>query len=233
MSINFSPKYWVVILFSFFLLSFNNMYGQNHSRIKAGFSIKEKKSNGKSQLTTGTVYYDIKANQIVYVVSFPEKEIWVITEKNSYLIINDSIIKKDKSNMPIDKSLLHLFLTNTLNNFGISASLYQLSSTNNADDGSVEKTWLPKKKREDLFGKIIMSTTNNRLNGIALYNSEQLLQKRYIYKDYTAIANMQFPSKVIEIAVNQSGKEDYILTSYMNVVVDQKGEDKLYEYLVH
>jgi len=39
--------------------------------------IKAKSPTGEQQLTVGKLYYDKNVKQIVYDVSFPEKEIWV------------------------------------------------------------------------------------------------------------------------------------------------------------
>lgn len=201
-----------------------------HSRITCDFSIKEKRADGKTQLTMGKVFYDQKIKQIVYQIKFPEKEIRIVTEKYFYVIINGKLEKKEKNEVLPERSIFHLSLTNTMENYGLKSSAYKYQSTTDEEDGTHVSTWLPAKKNDNLYGKIMVSQKGTFIDGIILYNSKQELTKKCFYKDYIDVNHVFFPKSLIEISYLNNKEEDYQLTTYSNVKVDDEQENEMYGY---
>lgn len=214
-----------------FFLSEKKQSGKPLSRFKADFSIKEKKSDGKSQLTMGKVYYNERNNKMVYQIKFPEKAIWVVDDKNLYLIIDAHLVKKEKNNNLLGNSILTLFLTNNLTDFGLSDSPYKISKTEKKDSTDVI-TWIPKKNNtNELYGKIILSSLQNKLLELLTYNSKNELESKSIFNNYSIINGHYFPNEIINITYQDNkGAEDYQLTSYSHVSVNSIGEDDIYNY---
>ena len=109
------------------------LLGQQFFRIEGNFSIKEK-SDLNAQLTIGRFYYDVNIQKIVYDVSFPEKQTLILYDTTFYQMNGTQIIKISKAANIAPFSIYHLALTNTLTNFGLDGSIYEIEKVEN-DNG--------------------------------------------------------------------------------------------------
>jgi hypothetical protein len=215
----------------FFSFQEKKQLSKNQFRFKADFTIKEKKSDGKAQLTMGKIYYDERNKKIIYQIKFPEKAIWVMDDKNLYLIIDEHLVKKEKNNILLGNSIFNLFLTGNLANYGLSDSPYKISKTEKEDSTDVV-TWIPKKSnKNELYGKIILSSLQNKLLELMTYNPKIELESKSIFNNYSIINGHFFPNEIIKITYQDNkGSEDYELTSYSHISVNSIGEDDIYNY---
>lgn len=204
--------------------------GQYFFRLKADVSIKEKSYDGKSMLTKGKIYYDKNIKKLTYQISFPEKEKWLLTDTLMYRITTDSVFKEHTFvNIP-EFSIFHISLSGNLNNFGLANSFYSISEVEKEND-MVITTWQPKKEAGDKYGPIVMSQKDNKLYGIVFINKENKILSKHFFRDYVNINGFIFPGEVIQI-VYIGDKENYKITTYKNIVLNDLQEENMYDYSI-
>lgn len=205
--------------------------GQQFFRIKADFSIKEKTSDGASRLTIGTVYYDKTYKKIVYQISFPEPETWVLEDTIVYKIKNNKIISKEKSIALNEFSIFHLALNGKLAKYGLENSFYKIAKVEK-DQGMIITTWQPNEKMRKYMGKIVMSNIDKKLNGIVFFNpteTEKVVSKQF-FKDYIVVKGLPFPGRVIQFIYGKENKKATQITTYKNVSINQISEENMYNF---
>jgi len=199
-------------------------------RLVADYTIKEIGAGESKSLTIGKVFFDSNFKKLVYKISFPEPETWVITDSVTYQIVDGVCIKKIKNNFPLNFTIFSLCLNGNLENYGLDTpgSFYELSSVDKEND-MILSTWLPIGKAKKIFGKVITSTKKKRLFGMAFFNSlDELVQKK-VFNKYETIKSVQFPVEILEINYTSSGPLKKI-TTYRNVIINQEGYDEMYNY---
>lgn len=202
--------------------------GQHFFRIKADFSIKESSPDGKTLLTKGVVYYDINEKKLIYEVSFPEKETWVSIDTVFYRIINNRITETKSAPGLAETSVFHLCLKGQLDNYGFQQSNFKATNVEH-ENGMDITTWIPPKKYKNTVGKILISQKDKKLFGIAYYNKNEKLTMKEIYKQYTQVSGLDFPTNIVQIEYDKSG-ETYRIQEYKNIVVNEPNTNTPYKY---
>jgi hypothetical protein len=218
------------VLLLFFTLSFLQVEAQVFFRIKADFMIKAKSETGIQQLTVGKVFYDKNIKQIVYEISFPEKEIWVQKDSILYKIVNSKVIGKQSIPTIIEFSIYNLVLNGNLVNYGLKDSKFKIKKVEK-QEGNVISTWEPPPDLKKLFGDVLLSNVNQQLNGIVLKNIAGEIVSRQFFRNYIKIKGLSFPQEIIkENYIN--GQKAYELTTFSNILInDISGENK-YDYKI-
>jgi hypothetical protein len=209
----------------------NTSFSQQFFRIKADFSIKQKKANGESTLIMGKVYYDKNAQKIIYINTFPKKETDVLVDTVLYSIIDNKIISKNSTFFTYKYSIFHLALIGKLSTFGLDGSVYKLVKTEKEKD-LVITTWQADGKAKEKLGKIILSTKNKKLHGVVVFDNKNKIVMKQFFKNFVNVNGMDFPSEITQISYNASGKESYGITTYKNIVVDDIKEDNIYNFVL-
>jgi hypothetical protein len=215
-------KYLFLFLFP---LSVIQVEPQVFFRIKTDFMIKAKSPTGEQQLTVGKIYFDKNVKQIVYDVSFPEKEIWVQRDTVLYKIVNSKIIGKQRIPAGIEFSIYNLVLNGTLNDYGLKKTKFILRKVEKSDN-NVISTWEPPLEFKKYFGDILLSNVNQKLNGIVFKNNAGEVVSRQFFRNYMKVNGLSFPQEIYrENYIN--GQKDIELTTFTNIVVnDLSGENK-------
>ncbi|MCX6352909.1 MAG: hypothetical protein NTX03_13775 [Bacteroidetes bacterium] len=211
----------------FIFFSFS-LFSQTHSRIKADFTIKEKTLEGKNLLVSGSVYYDINQKKIVYDISFPEKEIWVIEDTTFYQISKGKITHRNKATLLPETSVFHLSITNNLGDFGLKNRFYKITDVQKEGD-MVITALTPPTKYSTSLKKILISQKQRMLYGVAIYNHKNQLTVKEIYSEYKKVQDINFPVELMQITY-KGKKEINKLTTYKNIVLDEKDNNSFYNY---
>ena len=209
----------------------NNCFAQQFFRVKADFSIKQKKANGESTLIMGKVYYDKNAKKIVYINSFPKEETDVLVDTILYSIIDNRVVSKNSTFFTYRFSIFHLALIGKLSTFGLDGSIYKLVKTEKEKD-LVITTWEADGKGKEKLGKIILSTKNKKLYGVVVFDNKNKIIMKQFFKNFVNVNGMDFPSEITQISYNASGKESYGITTYKNIVVDDIKDDNIYNFVL-
>ena len=218
--------FFLLLAFIFVLPNFS--IGQHYFRMRADFSIKEKFNDGKMSLTMGSVLYDRTSKKLVYHVTFPEKEDWVIVDTVFNKIVNGKLITRQFVPMLPSSTIFEFALQNNLNNFGLEKSYYTLNKVEKSGD-MVLTTWLPDKRMAKVTGKIIVSKKDGRLVGVAFYTPKNELVKKQIFKGYLKVSGIEFPSEIIETLYKVGGKETKIST-FKNLRINELKDETLYNF---
>jgi hypothetical protein len=215
-------------LFLFLGLALCQVQAQKFYRIKGDYSIKAKSADGKSQLTIGKFYYDKNIKKLTYQNTFPQKETWVSSDTLVYRIVNEKVASKYKSPPIGIFSIFHLVLTNQINNYGLKNSPFTIQKVEKQGD-MVITTWLPPKALATLFGKVLISNKNNRLFGMIFIDSKDKILRKQFFDKYQNFRGLEFPMEIVDITYKDD-KENYQVTTYKNIVIDDVTEDYLYNF---
>ena len=208
-----------------FPLSIIQVEPQLFFRIKTDFMIKAKSATGEQRLTVGKIFYDKNIKQIVYDISFPEKEIWVQRDTILYKIVNSKVIGKQRIPAGIEFSIYNLVLNGNLNDYGLKKTKFTIRKVEK-NDSSVISTWAPPLEFKKYFGDILLSIVDQKLNGIVFKNNAGEIVSRQFFRNYTKVNGLSFPQEIYrENYVNE--QKDMELTTFTNILVnDLSGENK-------
>lgn len=201
---------------------------QSFYRIKGEFSIKSKSTDGKSQLTMGTFYYDKNFGKLIYKNTFPAKDVWVTYDTVMYNIVNDRVVRKILVPPLAQFSVFHLALTSQINNYGLKQSGFTIQKVEKAED-MVITTWIPPAYLKKMFGKVLTSIRSNRLNGIVFMDAKGNVLRKQFFNNFTNVKGVEIPLEIIDMTY-ANGRESYQVTTYKNIVIDEVADYVVYNY---
>lgn len=219
------------LLFCFQLviaISFDNGIAQSYNRIHADFTVKTKTGSGGQSLTMGQVFYDRNNKQLIYYVSFPEKEIWVTADTMVYQIRDNKLINKTATFSMAEFTVFHLALNSHLQDFGLKNTRYEATDVKREGD-MVITTWAPPQKASQKLGNILVSVKNKQLFGVVFQDPAGVIIRKQFFENYVLVNGLSFPGKIIEINIT-NGIESYQVTTYKNIAVDEMENDNQYFY---
>lgn len=178
----------------------------------------------------GKLFYDKNLKQIVYVVSFPEREIWVQKDTILYKIVDSKVIGKQRIPAGIEFSIYNLALNGNLAYYGLKKTKFRIKKVEKSDS-SVISTWEPPTESKKYLGDILLSNVKQQLDGIVFKNSAGEVVARQFFRNYIKVKGISFPQEIIkENYVN--GQKVYELTTFSNILInDLSGENK-YDYKI-
>ncbi len=204
--------------------------GQKYYRITGDYSNKTVTYDGKAMLSRGTFYYDKNYQKLVYVNSFPEKDIWVPYDTMTFNIIKEKVVKRIKTPPLAQFSIFQLALTSQINNYGLKKSGFLIDKVEKAGD-MVITTWIPPKYLAKMFGKVLISIKSNKLSGIVFIESTGKILRKQFFNNFENFNGVEFPLEVIDITYT-NGKENYQVSTYKKIQVDEVSSNYFYNYPV-
>jgi hypothetical protein len=226
-SMNFFQKSLLFIVFAVFSFGFSS--AQVNNRITCEFSMKEKLKDGKLSLIMGKIYYDKHIKKIVYDITFPEKEVWIMQDTFMYRIVPNQP-PTTQGGMPgmVEFSIFHLALSGDLTTFGLRNSQFKIKKVEK-DNGMILTHWAPPAAAKKYLGNIIVSQKDKNLTGVAFFNKENQVISKQIFKNYTKSANLDFPTEIIQVFYVDE-VESYKITTFKNILVDDSTNERYYNY---
>jgi hypothetical protein len=218
----------IVFLCLLISISTGNAAAQNYTRIQADFSVKAKSITGGQTLTMGQVYYDRNIKQLIYYVTFPEKEIWVTSDTVLYQIKEGKLISKTSTLSMSEFTVFHLALSSHLQDFGLKNTNYTASDIQR-DRDLVITTWIPPAKAREKLGNILVSVKSKQLFGVIFQDPKGTVLRKQFFENYLLVNGLAFPGKIIEINI-VNGIDSYQVTTYKNIVIDEMENDNKYFY---
>jgi hypothetical protein len=213
-----------------FPLSVLQLEPQFYFRISTDFIIKAKSPAGEQQLTVGKLFFDKNLKQIVYKVSFPEKEIWVQKDTVLYKIIDSKVVGKQRLPTGIEFSIYNLVLNGNLADYGLKKTKFRIKKVEKIED-NVISTWEPPAESKKYFGDILLSNVNQQLSGMIFKNSSGEIVVKQFFRNYIKVKGLSFPQEIVkENYVN--GQKIYELTNFSNIVINDLSGDNTYDYKI-
>jgi hypothetical protein len=219
---------FLLCLFLVVVIPFENGVGQSFARIRADFAVKVKTAKGGQSLTMGQVFYDRNIRQLIYYVTFPEKETWVTSDTVVYQIKDGKLITKTNTFSLTEFTVFHLALNSHLQDFGLKNTRYVVNDVQR-EGNLVITTWAPPVNAREKLGNILVSVKNKQLFGVVFQDPQKVIIRKQFFENYQLINGLAFPGKIIEINIS-NGIESYQVTSYKNVTVDEMENDSKYFY---
>ena len=205
-----------------------NLQAQKYYRITVEFSTKTISYDGKAQLSRGTFFYDRNFKKLVYLNTFPTKDMWLSFDTVIYNIINERIAKKFQSPPLAQFSIFHLALTSQINNYGLKNSGFTIKKVEKTKD-MVITTWIPPNYLNKMFGKVLISICSNKLNGIVFIDAKGNTLRKQFFNKFENFNGVEFPLEVIDITYT-NGKENYQVTTYKTIKIDEVSSNYYYNY---
>ena len=214
----------------FFLAFFLPAQSQDFFRIKTDFTIKSKSPTGEQQLTVGKVYYDINERQIVYEISFPEKEIWLQKDTTLYKIVGSEVISSQRIPTMIEFTIYHLILNGNLADYGLKNTRYKIIKVEKIQN-NVISTWEPPAELKKLMGNVLLSNINQQLDGIVFKNPVGEVVSKQFFRNYIKIKGLSIPQEIIkENYVN--GQKAYEVTTFTKTSINDYSGENTYGYKI-
>jgi len=205
------------------------VFGQHFFRIEGDITVKEK-SEFQSRLTIGKFYYDKNIGKLVYHITFPEKQVMVSRDTVLYHFIADTLNSRTRSFDMTKFSIFNLSLENQMNNYGLENTFYKVDNIEK-DGDLVISTWVPGKFQQKQFGKVMISTKDNRLFGIVFMNPSGEIAGKQFFEDYTVVDGLAFPKRMVKFTYHGE-KQTTQITTFDNLKLNNLNEKKYYDYPV-
>ncbi|MCB0684918.1 MAG: hypothetical protein KDC53_00295 [Saprospiraceae bacterium] len=218
-----------LFLFSFWAFS----YGQDYFRFRSDFTLKEISSVGdttESRLIIGSCTYDSKINKLSYNLTFPLSEQWVIQDTFVYTIRDGKLVDKTTAPYITEHSIFKMLLAQSLNDFGLIKSGYQIESVKRLEN-EVYITYLPPEEYRDALGPLVLIKEKKLLKGVIYYEPTGNMMFRQQLDDYQIVDGLPIPGELTHI-VEKDGKSIKRILSFDHVVINEAGHDKLYDIVV-
>ena len=181
-------------------------------------------------MTVGKLFYDKNLKQIVYKVSFPEKEIWVQKDTVLYKIIDSKVVGKQRLPTGIEFSIYNLVLNGNLADYGLKKTKFRIKKVEKIE-GNVISTWEPPAESKKYFGDILLSNVNQQLSGMIFKNSSGEIVVKQFFRNYIKVKGLSFPQEIVkENYVN--GQKIYELTNFSNIVINDLSGENTYDYKI-
>lgn len=215
----------VLFLFSFI----GHPEAQDYFRFRSDFTLKEISSVGDSlerRLIIGTCTFDNKINKLTYNLSFPQEEQWIIQDTFVYTLKQGKLVDKTTAPYITEHSIFKMLLAQSLSDFGLIKSGYQIESVKRLED-QVYITYLPPDEYLDALGPLVLINEKKLLKGVIYYEPTGNMMFRQQLDDYQVIDGLPIPGQLTHI-VEKDGKSIKRVLSFDHVVINEAGNDELY-----
>lgn len=224
MKINFKN---LALLICIYLSSNGLIFAQEYFRISADFTVKIKNSDGSLNLTKGKVFYDKNYKELIYEISFPQNEKWVIKDTSLTIIRKDTLYKKTSIPSINEFTVFHLALNSNLNDFGLKNSIYKINKVEKKKD-LVLSYWKIPNQASTILDHVIIAKKDNKLESVVMIGNESKIMSRQFFKDYQKIDAFEFPRQIIQILYDTNGLENYQITEFQNLKINDLKNNNLY-----
>ncbi len=198
-------------------------------RISTDFVIKAKSPGGAQQLTIGELFYDKNIKQIVYNIQFPEKETWIQKDTSLYKIVDSKVVSRQTIPAGTELSIYNLVLNGDLSDYGLKKMKFTIKNVEK-EGNNVISTWSPPSQLRKYLGDILISNSNQLLNGIVFKDNSGQVIARQFFRNYIKVKGLSFPQEIIkENIVN--GQKVYELTTYSNIKINDVSREN-YNYQI-
>lgn len=218
-----------VIVCLLLLIINQSVKGQEYYRINADFTVKIKKSDGTMNLTKGAVFYDKNIKELIYRVSFPQPEVWVIADTSLFKFREDTLYERISIPSVNEFTVFHLSLNSGISDFGLKKSMFKVSKVEKKN-GLILSYWKIPDQVDTSIDHVVVAKKDNRLESVIMVGDESKILSRQFYRDYLKIGAFEFPRQIVQIIPDEEGKENYQVTDFQNIKVNDMDHDDLFRY---
>jgi hypothetical protein len=203
--------------------------GQEYFRVNADFTVKIKKSDGTMSLTRGSVYYDKNIKELIYRVTFPQPEVWVIADTSLFKFKNDTLYERISIPSVNEFTVFHLSLNSGMSDFGMKKSMFKVSKIEKKND-LVLSYWKIPEQAGTSIDHVVVAKKENRLESVVIVGDESKILSRQFFKDYSKIGAFEFPQQIVQIIPGEEGAQNYQVTEFSNIKVNDMENESLFTF---
>lgn len=207
---------------------FQVAWGQEYYRVSADFTVKIRRSDGTMNLTKGSVYYDKNIGELIYRVSFPQPEVWVMADTSLFKFREDTLYERITIPSVNEFTVFHLSLNSGISDFGLDKSMFKVSKVEKRDE-QVLSYWKIPDRVESSIDHVILAREENRLASVIMVGDESEILSRQFFRDYVKLDAFEFPGQIVQILPDDEGNDNYQVTEFENVRVNDQ-HDALFRY---
>ncbi len=216
-----------ILIFIAWISNSGLCFGQEYFRLKADFTVKIKQSDGTMTLTKGKLYYDKNFKELIYDITFPETEKWVSRDTSLYKIRQDTVFERVTIPSINEFTVFHLSLNAGLNDYGLKNSIYRIHKVEKKDD-LILSWWNIPEQIGAVMDYVVIAKKENRLESVVMIGDNEKIISKQFFRDYTHIDAFEFPQQIIQIVYDETGGENYQVTEFNNLVVNDMNDNDLY-----
>ncbi|MCG6187509.1 hypothetical protein [Maribellus maritimus] len=217
------------LLFLAFFIAGLNSSAQDYYRMRADFTIKIKRAEGQSNLTKGTIYYDKYAKELIYDISFPSKEKWVVQDSRIYKIKSGETYFTEEIPSVNEFTVFHLALNSSLEYFGLKEANFAVDKVEKKGD-LVISYWKIPMQIQKMISNIALAKKGNQLHSVVIMGKNNQIINRQFFKDYIKIDGFEFPGTIVQIFYEENQQENYQVMEFENIVLNDTENDSEYHY---
>lgn len=218
-----------VILCMLCLMMFHPLQGQDFYRMNADFTVKIRRSDSTMNLTRGSVYYDKNIRELIYRVTFPQPEVWVIADTSIFKYRADTLYERVYIPSVNEFTVFHLSLNADLSDFGLKSSMFRASKVEKRND-QVLTYWKIPEQAASSIDHVIVAKKKDRLESVIMVGEDSRIMSRQFFRDYLSIGAFDFPRQIVQIIPDKSGANNYQVTEFRNIEVNDMQHDHLFRY---
>jgi len=204
-------------------------YGQDYFRIQADISVKISNTDGTKSLTRAKIYYDKNIKELIYDIYFPQEEKWVSKDTSLYKYNKDSLIQRITIPSLNEFTVFHLALNTGLNDYGLKKTNYNLSKVEKKGD-LVLSYWKIPEQLNLPIDHVVIAKKESRLESVVMVGKDREILSKQFFRNYIKIDAFEFPGQIIHITYDSIGKENYQVTEFSNIKVNDLANTQLYHF---
>lgn len=220
---------WKVGLIAFGLVIAGPVQAQNYFRMSAAFTVKIKRHDGSMNLTRGMVYYDKNIKELIYDVTFPREEKWVVRDTSLMKFRGDTMVERVGIPSVSEFTVFHLSLNAGLKDFGLKKSMFKVTQVEKKGD-MVLSYWKIPEKVSDMIDFVVVAKKDNRLESVIIMGKESRVISRQFFRDYRQIDAFEFPGQIVQLLYDEAGNENYQVTEFSGIRVNDLANEELYHF---
>ncbi|RPI44810.1 MAG: hypothetical protein EHM46_02420 [Bacteroidetes bacterium] len=216
-------------VFSIALLPGGSLGAQTYFRMSAEFTVKIKRQDGTMNLTRGTVYYDKNIRELIYDVTFPRDEKWVVRDTSLMKFTGDTLADRISIPSVTEFTVFHLSLNAGLKDFGLKQSRFKVSQVEKKGD-LVLSYWKMPKQVSEMIDFVVVAKKENRLESVIIMGQESRIVSRQFFRDYIQVDAFEFPGQIVQVLYDEQGNENYQVTEFSGIRVNDLENEERYHF---
>ena len=76
----------------------------------------------------------------------------------------------------------------------------------------------------------MVAKKDNRLESVVMVGEESKILSRQFYRNYIKIGAFEFPQQIVQILPGEEGEDNYQVTEFKNIVVNDMDHDDLFSH---
>ena len=192
---------------------------------------RELTENNKTETTTGTLHYDVKAARVVVEVTEPLKQIMVVQEKVLeiyYPVANQAFRFIARGRIPL--LFVESIIQSTQAEYGLTAIGYSLDR-HEIMDNVLYTYWGPPEKAKNKLGSVILGSRDGKLISAEIKTLNDKLAVKSLYQNHTKLGDSHIPMKVISSLYGPKSEVlEYERVIYSNIQLNVQPPNPLFQF---